>query len=120
MKLGTTLKRTPRIYTDHLRSEAVEYYKNHSQRETSKKYDLPNGLIHSWFVKKYGHGKKVTSIEVPLITDEPKPAQQAPVVRIRKKEPVYKQIPVIEEKKSKIAVIVSDDAEQILNVLKGL
>ncbi len=89
-------------YSDEVKTQVLEYAKQHGPPAAAKKFNVSESAIYLW--KKPGHGEKVKKDReerikhhAMLIPDTPSP-----------------------KPKSKIAVIICDDPSSVAEILKGM
>ena len=116
-----------RYYPTELKEEIVAYYRKNGTVKTSQKYSgIPASTFHSWANgRNMGTGKIV--IPTTLFKDEVDTHYKK-----NGREPIYQKLEIPEPKpvpepikqevkeKQKIYVVVSEDADEIIKVLKGL
>ena len=125
VKAGTGGQKLVTYYPFEFKEEVIAYYKKNGTKPTKKKYpDIPVSTFHSWVQGRNVRKKTVTHT---LFKDE-----VDTYYKKNGKEPIYQKLEIPEPKpvpepaiqevkeKKKIYVVVSEDADEIIKVLKGL
>lgn len=96
----------PSPYTPEIKKEILEYLKEgHTQKQTAKKFNCSIGSISGWVNSK---DKKESYHQIVNSTPIKYEAIEIP------------EKPQIKKSSSKIAVVISDDPQAILDVLRGM